>query len=201
MEFNAKLQELRKQKGFTQEELAGLLFVSRTAISKWESGRGFPNIESLKALSKVFQIPVDMLISGDELLTAADQEAKEKTGALAGMVFGILDCMALLLFFLPLFGQEEAGHVRAVALLSLGDIDQGIKMVYLLLMGLSVLWGLAGLILQAARPRKVDQRFLIVSLLITLAIMTALIMGRHPYAAVLTLFLLITKGVLLLKSR
>ena len=38
MEFNEKLQELRKQKGITQEELAESLFLSRTAISKWESG-------------------------------------------------------------------------------------------------------------------------------------------------------------------
>ncbi len=52
MEFNEKLQELRKQKGLTQEELAKVLYVSRTAISKWESGRGYPNIDSLKAISK-----------------------------------------------------------------------------------------------------------------------------------------------------
>ena len=51
MEFNKKLQELRKQKGFTQEELAELLFVSRTAVSKWESGRGYPNIDSIFVLS------------------------------------------------------------------------------------------------------------------------------------------------------
>ena len=46
MEFHEKLQELRKQKGLTQEELAESLYVSRTAISKWESGRGYPNIDS-----------------------------------------------------------------------------------------------------------------------------------------------------------
>jgi transcriptional regulator with XRE-family HTH domain len=56
MEFNEKLQELRKQKQLTQEELAEILFVSRTAISKWESGRGYPSIESLKAFSRFFSV-------------------------------------------------------------------------------------------------------------------------------------------------
>ncbi len=52
MEFHEKLQELKKQKGLAQEELAEKLYVSRTAISKWESGRGYPNIDSLKEISK-----------------------------------------------------------------------------------------------------------------------------------------------------
>ena len=56
MEFNEKLQELRKQKGLTQEELAELLYVSRTAISKWESGRGYPNIDSLKAIARFLKM-------------------------------------------------------------------------------------------------------------------------------------------------
>ena len=45
MEFNEKLQELRKQKNLTQEELAEVLFVSRTAISKWESDGAVPEID------------------------------------------------------------------------------------------------------------------------------------------------------------
>jgi len=69
MELNEKLQELRKQKGLTQEELAESLFVSRTAISKWESGRGYPNIDSLKSIAKFFGVTIDELLSGDELLT------------------------------------------------------------------------------------------------------------------------------------
>ena len=54
MEFHEKLQELRKSRGLTQEELAEALFVSRTAISKWESGRGYPSIDSLKEISRYF---------------------------------------------------------------------------------------------------------------------------------------------------
>ena len=45
MEFNEKLQQLRTGKNLTQEQLAEQLYVSRTAISKWESGKGYPNIE------------------------------------------------------------------------------------------------------------------------------------------------------------
>ena len=74
MEFNEKLQELRKSRGLTQEELAEALFVSRTAISKWESGRGYPNLDSLKEISKYFSITIDELLSGDKLISIAEKE-------------------------------------------------------------------------------------------------------------------------------
>ena len=58
MEFHEKLQELRKKRGLTQEELADALYVSRTAISKWESGRGYPSIDSLKEISGFFSVSI-----------------------------------------------------------------------------------------------------------------------------------------------
>ena len=64
MEFNEKLQQLRTGKGLTQEQLAEHLYVSRTAISKWESGKGYPNIESLKCISKFFSVTIDELYKG-----------------------------------------------------------------------------------------------------------------------------------------
>ena len=99
MEFNEKLQELRKQKGITQEELAKKLYVSRTAISKWESGRGYPNIDSIKAISKFFSITIDELLSTDEALMIAEEESKEKEKHFCDLAFGLLDfCFAMLLF-------------------------------------------------------------------------------------------------------
>ncbi len=74
MEFHEKLQQLRKQKGLTQEELAEHLYVSRTAVSKWESGRGFPNIESLKAIARFFGASLDELLSGEEILSIAEND-------------------------------------------------------------------------------------------------------------------------------
>jgi transcriptional regulator with XRE-family HTH domain len=73
-----KLQQLRKNKEFTQEELAQHLYVSRAAVSKWESGRGYPNIDSLKAIAGVFCVSVDELLSGDELLGLAEAEQMRK---------------------------------------------------------------------------------------------------------------------------
>lgn len=67
-----------KRKGFTQEELAKKLYVTRTAISKWESGRGLPNIDSLKALSKLFNVTIDDLLSSDDILRAAEEEKNQE---------------------------------------------------------------------------------------------------------------------------
>ena len=66
MEFHEKLHSLRKQKGLTQEALAEALHVSRTAVSKWESGRGYPNIDSLKATAAFFGVTVDELLTENE---------------------------------------------------------------------------------------------------------------------------------------
>ena len=66
MDFHEKLQDLRKQKRLTQQELADRLYVSRTAISKWASGRGYPGIDSLKAIAAFFSVTVDELLSGSQ---------------------------------------------------------------------------------------------------------------------------------------
>ena len=62
MEFNNKLYELRKQKGFSQEELANRLNVSRQTISKWEVGESTPDMENLVAISELFEISLDELV-------------------------------------------------------------------------------------------------------------------------------------------
>lgn len=97
MEFNEKLQQLRKQKGCTQEELAERLYVSRTAVSKWESGRGYPSIDSLKSISKLFNISIDDLLSSEEIVLLAQTEQQEKTSRMRSLIFGALDCMVVLL--------------------------------------------------------------------------------------------------------
>ncbi len=62
MIFPEKLQLIRKSKGFTQEELADALNVSRQAVAKWESGQGYPDIANLISISKLFNVTVDYLV-------------------------------------------------------------------------------------------------------------------------------------------
>ena len=51
MDFGEKLKALRTERGLTQEQLAARLYVSRTAVSKWETGGGSPNLDSLQAVA------------------------------------------------------------------------------------------------------------------------------------------------------
>jgi len=124
MEFHEKLQMLRKRKGLTQEELAQALYVSRAAVSKWESGRGLPGIDSLKAIASYFSVSVDELLSPEAIGAQEDAEKKKPRLELA---FGLADCAMLVLLFLPLFGERGEHAVRAVPLILLGGVSPYIK--------------------------------------------------------------------------
>ena len=63
MTFGEKLKKLRSDNELTQDELAEKIFVTRTAISKWETDKGYPSIDSLKQLSNLFGVSIDELIS------------------------------------------------------------------------------------------------------------------------------------------
>lgn len=62
MQFQEKLQKLRKDVGMTQLELAEKLMVSRQAISKWETGSAIPDLENMVAICKLFDVSLDYLV-------------------------------------------------------------------------------------------------------------------------------------------
>ena len=199
MEFGEKLQALRKSRNLTQEALAGQLYVSRTAISKWESGRGYPSIDSLKAIAGYFSVSLDELLSSDAILTIAEEDQKRRERHSRTLVFGLLDCSAGLLLFLPFFGERTGAAVRAVSLLSLAPAEACIKPLLLAAVTLLMLCGIAALALQNVGPviwqRGKDR----LSLGLSTASVLLFIACTQPYAAVFTFALLIIKALLLIK--
>ena len=198
MEFNQKLQQLRKNKGITQEELADALFVSRTAVSKWESGRGYPNIDSLKAIAVFFCVTVDELLSSDEMLVFAASAQKQTAKKFRDLAFGLADLAAVLLLFLPLFADRSGVGVLAVSLLSLGAW-QGHALVYLLLVITTALAGVCMLALQGCEARLWLKSKIELSLALSTLSVLAFVLGLHPYAAVFSFVLLLMKVILLLR--
>ena len=200
MEFNEKLQELRKQKGITQEELAQVLFVSRTAISKWESGRGYPNIESLKAIAKYFSVTVDELLSSDQLLAVAEEDKKQTETRFRDTVMGLVDISSVMLIILPLFAERVAGEVSGASLIALGTSQPYLKIAFFVVVVSMAVWGILTLALKSCKKTIWIKCKVWVSLGLSLAAVLLFILGLHPYAAVFALTLMAIKAFIILKK-
>ena len=201
MEFHEKLQELRKQKGLTQEELASILSVSRTAISKWESGRGYPNIDSLKAIAKYFSVTIDQLLSSDELLAIAEEDTKQTKNNTYNLIFGLLDISVLAFLFLPLFADRIGDDIREVSLLFLTNIAPYLTISYFI-----VVFGMMALgivILATSNNGQADfsKNIQMFSILINALGILLMIISLQPYAATFLFIFLIIKVLMLLKQQ
>ena len=201
MEFHEKLQELRKRKGLTQEALAQELFVSRTAVSKWESGRGYPGIDSLKQIAKLFSVTIDELLSGDELLNVAEAEQKKKALDYRNLTFGLMDITVAMLLFLPVFGQVVDGAVQNVSLIEITHISAYLKVMYISIIALSTVVGVLTLALQNCEYMLWLKTKDKLSLLVNTFSVLLFVLSRQPYAAVFLIVLLAIKALMLMKQR
>lgn len=200
MEFHEKLQELRKTKGITQEELAQSLYVSRTAISKWESGRGYPSIDSLKEISRFFSVTIDELICPEEIMVAAKDDKVSSLHKLIALICSLLDVFVGLLLFIPVFGNGTSSP-SAVSLLSLTRIQQWIKYLFLGLIIMTVLNGIFGVVI-SGMDKPIWGRHRIVTGMIMMVICSAVfILTRQPYAGIICFSVLIVKGFLMIRKR
>ena len=199
MEFNQKLQELRKQKGLTQEELAEQLYVSRTAISKWESGRGYPNIESLRAIAKFFSVTLDDLLSSDEVLTIAEEDNKQKEKLFRDLTYGLLDLCVALLLFLPFFANKTEEAVQSVSLIALDGVQPYLKIAYLAVVISMIVMGVLTLALQNVKTAAWVKSKTTISLILGAISVLVFIISSQPYAAVFAFALLAIKALMLIK--
>lgn len=199
VEFNEKLQQLRKSRSLTQEELAEALFVSRAAVSKWESGRGYPSIDSLKDISVFFSVTVDELLSGEKLLSIAEKENVSNIRNMCELLFGFADLLSLALIALPLYPNVIDGYVYSVSLLEYTQATPLNKTAYWAAFLSLVATGLLKIILTKIRIERGSKTVTVLSLAVSILAVVYLAAAREAYAAVVAFLLLVIKGAVLLK--
>ena len=200
MEFHEKLQELRKSRSLTQEELAEALFVSRTAVSKWESGRGYPGIDSLKEIARFFSVTVDELICPEEIISAAENEKKDFISRYLTLICGVLDILPAILLFIPAFGNG-AGSRETVALSGLDGISSWIRILFIIVISLTVLNGICAAVISNFDRPVWNRHRLVTGIALTILGSALFLITRQPYAGLIFFAVLVIKGILILKVR
>lgn len=200
MEFHEKLLELRKNRGLTQEELAEALFVSRTAISKWESGRGYPSIDSLKEISRFFSVSVDELICPREMITAAEDDQKAVIGRYVSVICNTLDILTAVLLFLPVFGNGTDSPA-SVTLFGLTGIQPWLKIVFIAVICIIILNGICGVILSRFDRPVWNRHRMVTGMALSVAGVGIFIGTRQPYAGIICFSILVIKVWLMIRGK
>lgn len=201
MEFHEKLQQLRKQNHLTQEQLAEELFVSRTAVSKWESGRGYPNLESLKCLSKRFSVSIDELLSNDELLELTETENRSNINKVTGLVFGALDIISISFLLMPLLGQQEGAYIRAVTLLAHMGISKFLRMLYIASLAVLSIFGFFEIIMVLADSERGLRICKPCSIALYAVVILLFAFSRQPYITAFLFLLFLVKVILIMQEK
>lgn len=199
MEFGEKLQNLRKQKGLTQEELSEALYVSRTAVSKWESGKGYPSIDSLKEISKYFTVSIDELLSSEKILTIAEKENKQSIKTICDYIFSFLDISFLLLIILPLYPYRMENYVYSVSLINYGQASSFKIAFYWVFFLLLILSGIIKAVLTKIKNEKYSKILTYISLALNILLVLFLTLSREVYAIMSAFLILLIKVAVLLK--
>ena len=91
MELCKKIRKIRQDNKLTQEQFAEKMLVSRTAVSKWENGTCYPSIDSLKYMSKIFNVSLDKLLSSEEIMELAKTENQNNISKYNCLLFSIFN--------------------------------------------------------------------------------------------------------------
>lgn len=200
MEFCEKIKKIRTDNNLTQEQFAEKLFVSRTAVSKWESGKGYPSIDSLKYMSKLFNISIDDLLSSEEILDIAEQDKQQKIKKNNGFIFGAFDLLSLFMIILPLYVFTVNNYIYSVSLFAKNDLLNYIKISYLVSYIILFIIGIIEIILSLLGKEKIQKYLNIISISIHLLVILFLIMTKEPYACSLIFMLFVFKSFLLFSN-
>lgn len=103
MNIAERLQELRKKAGYSQEQVAEMLGISRQAISKWESGQGNPEIDNVIKLTEIYHVSADYILLGQESNAIVSTPEKKRLSKEARKAIGIISIIAATAIITVLF--------------------------------------------------------------------------------------------------
>lgn len=197
MDFGEKLKALRTERGLTQEQLAARLYVSRTAVSKWETGGGSPNLDSLQAVARLFDVSVDDLLSADDLIVLARDERRSTARSSGMLSFGLLDVLAVVFAFIPLYGVDDGSFVRMANLADYGaSVDFGASFAVMAAAVVSLMFvGAVEILLAAAGSRRAARIVALVGFAVQALAVALFASTMQPYATTLMFALLLAKVV------
>ena len=195
MELGEKLKTLRAERGLTQEQLAAKLYVSRTAVSKWETGGGSPNLDSLQAIARLFDVSVDDLLSTDDLIVLARDERRSSARSNGMLSFGLL---IVAFAFLPLYGVDDGSFVRMASLAEYGaPVGFGISFAIMAagIIALALV-GAAEIALALVSACRVSRAVALTGFAVQAVAILGFTAAMQPYAVTLMFVLFLAKVIL-----
>ena len=195
MELCKKIKKIRNDNKLTQEQFAEKMLVSRTAVSKWENGTCYPSIDSLKYMSKTFNISLDKLLSSEEILELAKTENQSNISKYNSLLFCLLDVVRIIFIFLPLYSYETNDFVYSVSLFNSNDLGLTLKIIFMLVFIMFLVLGIIELILNYKENNGLINK---ISLFIDVISIFILLFIKQPYVIALMFVVFIIKITMLI---
>ena len=196
MELSKKIKKIRNDNKLTQEQFAEKMLVSRTAVSKWENGTCYPSIDSLKYMSKTFNISLDKLLSNEEILEIANNENKSNIAKYNSLLFSLLDIIRIIFIFLPLYSYKTNNFVYSVSLFNSNDLGLMLKIIFISIFIIYFIIGFIELILNYKEKRPIINK---ISLFLDAISIFILSLTKQPYLIALMFIIFTIKIIMLLK--
>ena len=196
MELSKKIKKIRNDNKLTQEQFAEKMLVSRTAVSKWENGTCYPSIDSLKYMSKTFNVSLDKLLSNEEILEIANNENKSNISKYNSLLFSLLDIIRIIFIFLPLYSYKTNNFIYSVLLFNSNDLGLTLKIIFTLIFITYFIIGFIELILNYKEKTPIINK---ISLFLDAISIFILSLTKQPYLIALMFIMFTIKIIMLLK--
>ena len=194
MELCEKIRKIRNDNKLTQEQFAEKMLVSRTAVSKWENGTCYPSIDSLKYMSKIFNVSLDKLLSSEEILEIAKTENQSNISKYNSLLFCLLDIVRIIFIFLPLYSYKTNDFVYSVSLFNSNDLGTTLKIIFMLIFIIFLVLGIVELIFNFKGNNRLINK---ISMFLDIISIFVLLFTKQPYVIALMFVIFIIKTIML----